>query len=363
MSGGVSTPADVLLLGSGSFAARVAFDLAATARHPVQVLIAGRNVPRLDWLRTAANARAALFGTPARFATRQADLMADGAAAELLAQCRPAVVVQAASVQPGSVIAARTGWSRLVAEGGLSATAVFQARLTVVVAQAVRDACPSARLLNCCFPDVVNGMVAALGLPVLCGTGNIGILSNAFAGLLPEADRAGLRVLAHYQQLGAWRLPAEERTGIAPRVWLNGTEMADVYHRFASVRLTPEPAIDISGASGVPLVLAIASGGTWQGHAPGPHGLPGGYPVRWEGSDLLLDLPPGMTREEAVAWNAQFEARNGLVVEGTHARYTGRLAELLHDLSPSLAAGFDLHDLPQVHAAVQELRSKLEQAV
>ncbi len=58
---------DILLLGTGAFAARIAFDLAATAHDPVQVVIAGRNGARLDWLRTAANARAAIFGTQARF--------------------------------------------------------------------------------------------------------------------------------------------------------------------------------------------------------------------------------------------------------------------------------------------------------
>lgn len=50
------------------------------------------------------------------------------------------------------------------------------------------------------------------------------------------------------------------------------------------------------------------------------------------------------------------------MIAGTHARYTGRLAELLHDLSPTLAAGFALHDLEEVHTAMSELRHRLEGA-
>ena len=47
---------DILISGTGGFAARIAFDIAATARESVEVIIAGRNRERLNWLRTAANA-------------------------------------------------------------------------------------------------------------------------------------------------------------------------------------------------------------------------------------------------------------------------------------------------------------------
>ena len=351
------TSADILLLGTGSFAARIAFDLAATARQPTHVIVAGRNPVRLAWVRTAANARAAIFGTPARFETHGADLMQPDAPESLLRRVRPAVVVQAASVQPGNVIAAAgDGWARVVAEGGLSATAVFQATLSARIARAVRDAHPAAHLVNCCFPDVVNPMLAALGLPVTCGTGNVGILASAFAGV---AGR-GVRVLSHYQNLAAWRQPPELRGGPAPRAWIGNDEVADVFTRFRDVQLTAEPAIDISGAAGVPLLLAMAHGHEWTGHAPGPLGLPGGYPVRWDGHTLALDLPPGLTREAAVDWNANFETANGLVLDGTTARYTGRLHDALHAHSPALAAGFDLRHLDEACAAMGALRTRLQ---
>jgi hypothetical protein len=359
----MSAPGEILLLGTGAFAARIAFDLASTAQSQVGIVIAGRNRERLDWLRTAANARATIYGTRARFTTCPIDLHSPGAAADLIGRLRPAVVVQAASVQTSAVIATTgDGWSRLVAEGGLSATAVFQAILSARVARAVLDACPAAQLINCCFPDVVNGMLAALALPVTCGAGNVAILASAFAGslALEPASDLPVHVLAHYQTIGPWRRPPSERSGIAPRVWVADEEVRDVFARFASVLLTPEPAIEISGAAGVPLMLAMAAGGAWSGHVPGPHGLPGGYPVQWQDGALSLRLPPGLSRAAAVAWNAQFETANGLVLDGTRVRYTGRLAERLHAVSPQLAAGFDMSDLEAVHEAMQELRSRLQ---
>lgn len=357
----MADPVDVLVLGTGSFAARILFDLAATTAEPLRVAVAGRNRLRLDWLRTAANARADIFARPVRCTGHAIDLLQDGAAEELLRELRPAVTVQAASLQPASVIAGPgNAWTQLVAEGGLSATAVFQARLSVRVARALQQVHPAGRLVNCCFPDVVNGIVAAAGLPVACGLGNIAILAHAFAGAAPEQPPGVLKVLAHYQTVAPWRRPPAERTGPLPRVWIDDTEIVDVLDRFTAVQLTPEPVIDISGATGVPLIGALARGSNWAGHAPGPNGLPGGYPVRCRDGRIELDLPSGLAREEAVRWNASFEQKNGLVIEAGRVRYTGRLYERLHPTSPALAEGFAVGDIDSVYDEMAALRSLLE---
>lgn len=352
------TPCDILVSGTGGFAARILFDIAATATSPVRVVIAGRNRERLQWLKTAANARASIFRRPASFATYEIDLLADGSAAELIEATRPTVTVQAASIQTSQVIAASgNAWTRLVTEGGLSATAVFQALISTRVAAAITRLGHRTAFVNCCFPDVVNGMIAALGHEVACGMGNVAILSNVFSG--SGAVSGAIKVLAHYQNLSAWRLPAAERTGIAPRVWLDGHELGDVFATFAEVKLTPEPVIDISGASGVPLLLAMAAGEIWSGHAPGPGGLPGGYPVELTADGLRLALPEGLSRQDAIDWNAGFEARSGLVVEAGRARYTGVLEQRLREHAPSLADGFAMADLEAVCREMLDLRSWL----
>src|ERR1044072_9974431 len=83
------TRADILIFGTGNFAGRIALDLAATAPEQVTVAIAGRNRDRLHWLRTAGNARAALFGRPARFTSHEVDLSASDAASRVLAAVDP----------------------------------------------------------------------------------------------------------------------------------------------------------------------------------------------------------------------------------------------------------------------------------
>jgi len=352
---------DILVLGTGSFAARIVCDLAATASRPIAVAIAGRNRERLAWLKTAANARAVLFGRPAVFATRTIDLMVHDDVVSLISQDRPTVIVQAASSQASSVISARgDAWSKLVVESGLSATAVFQALLSTRVARALRDTGIDCHFINCCFPDVVNSLIAAARLPVTCGVGNIAILSNAFAGELQIRDFGALKMLAHYQTIAPFRQPPAVRSGPVPRVWIGDSEVSDVFHMFAAVRITPEPAIEISGPSGVPLMIAMAAGDSWIGHVPGPNGLPGGYPAVFRDGVLELDLPPSLERAEAIAWNARFEETNGLTVGGDGSvRYAGVLREKLHQVSPELSRGFHIGDLESVYKDMEDLRGRL----
>ena len=79
--------------------------------------------------------------------------------------------------------------------------------------------------------------------------------------------------------------------------------------------------IEISGARGVPLILALVEGRSWRGQVPGPDGLPGGYPVKLENGALALDLPAGVSQQEAIAWNARFEETSSLVLGSDgHAR-------------------------------------------
>jgi NAD(P)-dependent dehydrogenase (short-subunit alcohol dehydrogenase family) len=352
---------DILVSGTGSFAARIVFDIAATAAEPISVTIAGRNRARLQWLQTAANARAAIFGRPARFETHRVDLLEPDAAPRLLAAIRPRILVQAASIQTSSVIAqSDNAWARLVARGGLSATAVFQALITSRMAAAISQSGEPIILVNCSFPDVVNGLITAMGHEVACGMGNIAILSNVMVGSGVASAGAEIKLLAHYQNLAAWRRPPAERCGVPPRVWIDGVEMDDVFDQFAAVQLTPEPVIDISGASGVPMLLAMSANREWSGHVPGPAGLPGGYPVTLSNGKIALSLPENLGRDLAITWNAGFERENGLTVSPDgKVSYTGALKECLVEHAADLAEGFHVGDIEDVCRQMLGLRAKL----
>jgi len=166
----VAETTDLIVFGTGSFAGRIVFDIAATAQDPIAVTVAGRNLERLDWLKTAGNARAVIFQRPVTFQSRKVDLSAGDAAGELISELRPSVVVQAASPQASAIIATKgNAWSQLIAEGGLSAMAVTQTMFSVRVARAIKATDPNCRFINCAYPDVGNTIIAALDLRFAIG--------------------------------------------------------------------------------------------------------------------------------------------------------------------------------------------------
>jgi hypothetical protein len=357
----MSETTDILITGTGAFAARILFDLAATAQAPTRVTVAGRNAQRLAWLETAARARAHMFDQPVTITARAVEVGDGDAFSSLLSRLRPSVVLQTASLQSGAVISTQgNAWSKLVAAGGLSASVVLQSVMSARVARSCMAALPGTHFINACFPDVTNSVLAAMGLPVTCGIGNIQILAHSMGGTLSPRDTHDLKMLAHYQNLAAWRRMPPERHGANARVWLDDKEVSHVFARFRGIQLTPEPVIDISGAAASPLLLALAHGREWHGHVPGPEGLPGGYPVRTKAGRLVLDLPSGLTRQAAVQWNLAHEQSSGLVVDGHgFAHYSGRLRDELAAVSPELARGFHVGDLEAVFVAMQHLRDQL----
>ncbi len=353
---------DILVIGTGAFGSRIIFDIATTTEAPVIVAIGGRDRERMDWLRLAANARAALQGRPARFFTVPIDFGTPESIAEAIGPTKARVIVQASSVQSSRVIHdPGSAWAQLVARAGLSTTAVFQALLSSRVGKALADVGNDGAFINCCYPDVANSLLEAMGIPVTCGSGNVSILASAFAGDLGIREQGRVRVLAHYACLAPWRGPAEERPGQpGPRVWIDGEEITDTYERFSHLQLTREPVIEISGFSGVPIILALAAGTELLSHAPGPRGLLGGYPIAVRGGAMELDLPEGLGRDEAIAWNRAFEERGGMLVDDSgQVAFTGMVKEEFARYSPDLAAGFNVADLEAVHDEMARLREKM----
>lgn len=352
--------ADIVIFGTGSFAGRIVFDLAATAPGPASLLIVGRDAARLAWMKTAALARAAMFRRPLSVETRTLDAFTTPAIASILEAARPRVVVNTASIQGARKSPAQAdGWSRLVAQAGLGVSTLLQARISMDVARAM-GAAPGAAFVNCCYPDVVNPVLAAAGLSVTSGFGNVAILEHAFAGALGPGH-GELRLLAQHAALAAFRRDPSQRTGVAPlRLWIGEDEIVDAYERFSGVKLSEEPAIDVSGASGVPFVCALIFGTAWRGNLPGPNGLPGGYPVRLAEGRLELDLPEGLSAGESVAWNRNFEEGNGVRVgEDGRVRYAGKVHEALAAVSPDLAEGFHVASFDAAYEAMIALRRRL----
>ncbi|BCQ52361.1 hypothetical protein ACR42A_33265 [Burkholderia gladioli] len=316
--------ADLLVTGTGSLAEAVLFDLATlpAGARPLRIVLAGRNAARLAWLVQATNARAVVHGTPHRVVGHRLDWDAAGALDSLLAALRPALVFNVASLQSMWEIAAgRDAWAATIRAQGYGATLPLQVVLALRVARAIAAHSPGSRFVNACYPDAVNEILVRLGHDVVCGIGNVATLAAAYHAEMDLAPGARLRMLAHHWHVGAAIAGHGRRH--APRVWVDA--------RACEARALPDPRLPadaslnrVTGATGAVLLAALLGRiASYAGHAPGPNGLPGGYPVAIEAGRLSLDLPAGLELEAAVALNREWSAREHVELDASGTVRTG----------------------------------------
>jgi hypothetical protein len=326
------TATGIVVLGSGSLARALCLGLATVAPQDLEVTVLARDEAAAEELAYLGNVRAALAAAPVRFTARGASLTDPDELDRAVATA--VLVVQCASwYSPWS---ASPRWKALVARAGFGVTLPLQARLALETAAAIQRCAARALFVNACYPDAVNPLLTRLGLPVLCGIGNIGTLA---AGLRAQLGPAGeLKLLAHHAHLHAPAHAEEEALA-----WLDGVEVAEV-----GKLLTPHRRVDrrrlnhITGFAAAQLLGCLLAGTQAPAHVPGPLGLPGGYPVRLDAGGLTIDLPSGLDQAAATAWNERATAREGIVFDGDRVRFTGAAAGVLAEFG--LADGFAVED-------------------
>jgi hypothetical protein len=325
----------VVLVGSGALARSVALGLAAQP-SPLRVTVLARNP------------RAAAGIAP----TATASTLDPARLTSTLAGLRPDVLVCCASDHsPYERTSRPSAWTDLVARTGFGVTLALQAGLVGALAHATTTACPDAVLVNGCFPDVVNPLLARLGLPVLCGIGNVATL----AACLRTATGHPLAVLGHHAQLAE---PADPGQDVL--AWADGVPVTGVTELLRPFRALPRRELnDLGGRAAAGLLVALAEGTELHTSVPGPDGLPGGYPVRVTGRRVELALPGGVDRARAVAWNLRAGSPDGVEVSGDRVCHAARLASVLGEHLPELADGWPVHALDDAGHRLRALRERL----
>ncbi|MGW7531352.1 hypothetical protein [Amycolatopsis sp. NPDC054798] len=333
----------VVVAGSGSLARGVCFSL-ALAKIPAVVHVLARRPAMAREVADLAEMRARLNGSPVRFEAALSDIP------EALARIRPRVVLNCASHQsPWERMTSPSKWTDLLRHGGFGLTLPLQAGPAISLARAVADASPETLLVNGCFPDAVNPLLKALGLPVFCGIGNVMTLAAA----LRTDDTRTLRVLAHHVHLHAPENSADEALA-----WLDDEQLTDVTARLAKVRAVDRRELNaVTGHAAALLVESLLTGADLRTSVPGPLGLPGGYPVRIRGGSLTLDLP--IAEDVAVQRNQRAGHRDGVVVDGSRVVFGEAAREALLPYLPEVAAGFPVQDTAEVCARLLEVRDRL----
>ncbi|GAA2800692.1 potassium transporter TrkA [Nonomuraea dietziae] len=340
---------ELAVIGTGGLARAVCYALAVTGPS-ARITVIGRDPARTAELCHVGMARAALAGSNVTFRP------VTGSLPEALASAAPAGVLLAASSQsPWESLSSPSAWTSLLRRGGFGLTLPFQAESAVRAGTALASASPGSWFVNACFPDAVNPVLAARGVPVLCGIGNAGLLAASIQTALGLADQRELQVLAHHVHLYTPSSPEDEA-----QVWHQGRALSDVGALLASQRATPRTELNhVTGLTAARVLGCLLTGGDLDTSLPGPLGLPGGYPVRLAAGRLSLRLPPGLDRAEAIAFNQRSAVQDGVVVEGTRVTFGPAAREELARVAPDLADGFHTADLDSATQAFTQLRDRL----
>ncbi len=83
---------------------------------------------------------------------------------------------------------------------------------------------------------------------------------------------------------------------------------------YDSIKLYPA-GIDfttVSATSAIENMYALLSDEVVEKHSPGPMGLPGGYPIKISKKGAEVNLPEGVTLEEAIAVNIASQKNDGI---------------------------------------------------
>ncbi|HEU4422992.1 MAG TPA: potassium transporter TrkA [Pilimelia sp.] len=365
--GGSIKARHVAIVGSGSLARSVCLSLAAlvpdagaAGQAPLRVTVLARDGAAAGQIARACRARAAVSGVPVTFAAEAAptDEPADEPAVTL-ARLRPDLLVCCASAQsPYERITAPSAWTALIERAGFGLTLPLQATLAARLARAIVRASPDTLLINGCFPDVVNPLLAALGLPVHCGIGNVATLAACLQASLDLPDQRELAVLGHHAQLAAPDDPADE-----VRAWHGGTPLPGVTELLGPDRALPRRMLNaLAGHAAARLLVDLASGAVVHTSLPGPLGLPGGYPVRLLGGRVALNLPAGLTTGAAIDWNLRVGRRDGVEIRDGRIGYPDGAAAALAAYLPEVAAGWPADALDEVADRLTALRQRLRPA-
>jgi hypothetical protein len=302
----------LLVTGSGSLAAATLEAMSVRPGPFDSFAVASRHIDRADALGRVVAARVASSGRSTEVLSLVIDWDDPTSLAATLTAARPCVVLHTASWQSPWALGGDDAWSALVRRVGYGATLPLQAVLAARIGRVIREALPDARFVNACYPDLVNRELLADGIPVECGIGNVAILAEIATSERRFAPR--LRMVAHHSHVAA----AVGGTGApVPVLAWSDRRPIDMSSWLGSLRLPADQRLNvITGASAVPLLHALADPAIRHaGHAPGPAGLCGGYPIAVARRTVSVDLPDGVRLDDAVVNNRRAAAGDGLAID------------------------------------------------
>jgi hypothetical protein len=296
----------VLLYGLGDLGEKIAYALAHALGREDHLTVADRTAGTAESVGHMAAMVAAGRVDGPTLAVEAFSLDDETAALGALRRRRPDVVLFSATRYTWWRVAALPRSVREPASrAGFALWLPAHADLSIRMARLLKALESPPWLLLAPYPDAVAALVKSAGYGRVAGFGNVDELAVMTAWSL----QAEVRVVAHHS--------VEERLfsgdPLPPyRLW---TKDAEAWEPARLNRPFPWPdgtRSHVWTAASAVRVVDLMAGRRGVVHVAGPEGRVGGYPCRWDGGHLPLDLPPGVTEAEAVAVNVEAQRADGL---------------------------------------------------
>jgi NAD(P)-dependent dehydrogenase (short-subunit alcohol dehydrogenase family) len=313
----------LLLIGAGGLGSTI-LELLARTEGLGEIVVADRDTARGEARCNLARLGALAQGPAPTIRFLPLDLHNADAVAEAVHRIAPDIILTTASLQ--------TWWladllppeaAAAVKRAGFGVWLPVNLTLTLKLMRALRDADYHGVTIVAPYPDVVNVVLGRLGLAPTCGLGNLDeivpkvrLLAAERLNTPVEAVRV-LLVAHHAVEPFVFGKPMTERPPYFLRIEHGGEDVtAAVQGDDLLFALYPIPSGPVThfltAGSAVRLVRAFISPGGAFLHAPGPLGLPGGYPIIVEGDTVRLAPIAGLTPQEAVAINERAHRFDGI---------------------------------------------------
>ncbi len=361
----------ILFVGFGDLGSQV-FDLfVLRAKRGDQFLIGGRNQ---EYIRERANwtAGAALqLGIPIKVDSAYMDIWNIDQTAETISSFKPDVIFSSMTVLPSAIISQlpKPLFETLAqARGGpwLPSTLVLVYKLM----QAVKQTGLEIIVLNGGTPDNSHAVLSKVGLAPTSGIGNIANIippaKQAIAAQLHQpVEQVHMLLFAHSYVVQSLRKGNPGGASLHLTALVNGedvTDQLDLPALFSALPATLEHEYTqlLTAASAAIVFDAVTTKSSAIVHAPGPNGLPGGYPLRADKRGMEVVLPPGLTLEQAILINEdgmKFDGIERIESDGTVYFAEKNMAILKETL------GYECKRLPlsEVEYRARELYAKYQE--
>jgi hypothetical protein len=331
----------VLVIGLGDLGSRIA-QMIAERGLCAELKLASRSEAAQQW------ASLLSLGTDCKVSSEKTDGLDLEKVSKLLAGFQPDLVLQCATLfSPWSFLECGTPPAMGVLSAGFALQASAQLPVAMNVMRARQKSGLSCSVINCSFPDLVNPLLARLGLAPTAGIGNVAMIARHLERTRPDRNRSKLRVVAHHAHV------APALSGRKPEATLPLPLAYEGDQKLGEDDVYIQPGIEpgrhfnyLTACTAIPLITSLLDHEVvLETHAPGILGLPGGYPTKIERGAIQLDLPADISLNKAVEFN-NLSARadgieriedDGTLIYTEHAKALAALwcAELAQPLKPA----------------------------